>query len=71
MQQQQLDQAYSDFAAQRDYEQNMINWYNSILRGVPVSMNQSVYQTTPAPSMASQVAGLGLGGLATYNALKG
>jgi hypothetical protein len=70
MQQQQLDQAYSDFAAQRDYEQNMINWYNSILRGVPVSMNQSVYQTTPSPSMASQLAGAGIAGLGAYNALK-
>lgn len=68
MQQQQLDQAYSDFAAQRDYEQNMINWYNSILRGVPVSMNQSVYQTTPSPSMASQLGGLGLAGLGLYRA---
>jgi len=70
MQQQQLDQAYSDFAAQRDYEQNMINWYNSILRGVPVSMNQSVYQTTPSPSTASQLAGAGIAGLGAYNALK-
>lgn len=66
LQQQQYEQAYADFAAQRDYEQNMINWYNSILRGVPVSMNQSVY--TPAPSSASQIAGLGLAGLGAYNA---
>jgi len=68
--QQKLDQKYAEFAAQRDYEQNMINWYNSILRGVPVSMNQSVYQTTPAPSTASQIAGLGIAGLGAYNALK-
>jgi len=65
LQQQELDQAYSEFAAQRDYEQNMINWYNSILRGVPVEMNKSVY--TPAPSTASQLAGAGLAGLGAYN----
>jgi hypothetical protein len=69
LQQQELDQSYADFSAQRDYEQNMINWYNNILRGVPVSMNQSVY--TPAPSTASQVAGLGLAGLGAYRAGQG
>jgi hypothetical protein len=70
LQQQQLDQAYADFAAQRDYEMNMINWYNSIMRGVPVTANQSVYNTAPSPSMASQVAGMGLAGLGAYNAMK-
>ena len=65
LQQQQYEQAYADFASQRDYEQNMINWYNSILRGVPVEMNKSVY--TPAPSTGSQIAGLGLAGLGAYN----
>jgi len=69
LQQQQYEQAYADFAAQRDYEQNMINWYNSILRGVPVEMNKSVY--TPAPSSASQMAGLGLAGLGAYRAGRG
>ena len=70
LQQQQLDQAYSEFASQRDYEQNMINWYNAILRGTPISMNQAVYQTAPAPSTASQFLGAGLGGLGLYQGLK-
>jgi len=70
LQQQQLDQAYYEFASQRDYEQNMINWYNSILRGTPISMHQKVYQTEPAPSTASQLLGAGLGGLGLYQGLK-
>lgn len=56
-----LDQAYALFAQARDYEQNMINWQNSILRGTPVSMDQSVYQAAPAPSLASQLVGSGIG----------
>ena len=70
LQQQQLDTAYQDYAAQRDYELNMINWYNNILRGTPVSANTAVYQTTPAPSTASQLAGAGLAGLGLYNSMK-
>jgi hypothetical protein len=69
MQQQQYDQSYADFAAQRDYEQNMINWYNNILRGTPVEMNKTVY--APAPSAASQMAGLGLAGLGAYRSGQG
>ena len=71
LQQQQLDQAYQDYAAQRDYEQNMINWYNSILRGVPVNANTAVYNTTPSPSAASQMAGMGLGALGLYKGMQG
>lgn len=60
-QQTQLDQQYQQWASARDYDQNMINWQNQILRGTPISMDQTVYQTTPGPSYASQLAGIGTG----------
>lgn len=65
-QQTQLDTDYQQWAAARDYDQNMINWQNQILRGTPISMDQTVYQTTPGPSYAAQIAGLapGIAGLA-------
>ena len=63
LEQAQLDQAYADFAAQRDYEQNMINWYNSILRGTPVTPEQTVYSTAASPSLAAQLGGLGIAGV--------
>ena len=60
-----LDQAYQQWASARDYEQNMISWQNSVLRGTPVSADQALYQTNPAPSFASQLmaAGTGIAGL--------
>jgi hypothetical protein len=66
LEQQRLDQSYQQFAAQRDYEQNMINWYNAILRGTPISMDQTVYGTTPSPSMLSQLGGAGLAAYGMY-----
>lgn len=60
-----LDQSYQQWASARDYEQNMINWYNSIMRGTPVNTDQTLYQTNQAPSFASQLmaAGTGIAGL--------
>lgn len=68
--QRQLDQAYADFAAARDYEQNMINWYTSILYGQPISMDQAVYRQGATPSLASQLGGLGIAGLGVYGAMR-
>jgi hypothetical protein len=59
LEQQRLDQSYQQFASQRDYQQNMLNWYNSIMRGTPISMDQTVYNTAQSPSMLSQLGGAG------------
>lgn len=63
-----LDQSYQQFATARDYEQNMINWYNSVLRGTPIGVDQTVYNTPSQPSFASQLIGIGTGiaGLGMY-----
>lgn len=62
--QQQLDMAYNDFINQRDVERQNLQFLSSILRGVPISANQNVTQTTPT----NPLAGL-LGSFAGLNAL--
>lgn len=56
-----LNQTYQDFLNQSYYPYQALNWQSGILRGVPVTANQTVtgYQTPPSP--VSQIAGLGLG----------
>ena len=66
LEQQRLDQSYQQFASQRDYQQNMLNWYNSIMRGTPISMDQTVYNTAQSPSMLSQLGGAGLAAYGMY-----
>jgi hypothetical protein len=57
-----LDVAKNNFKDQQRYPFEMLNWYNSILRGLPMSQTGStMYQQTPSPSTLGQVANLGLG----------
>lgn len=63
-----LDLANEDFINQRDYDLSMLNFYNSIIRGMPVSANSNVVsyeQSNPY----SQYLGLGLGAAGLWNAL--
>lgn len=66
VQQQKLDTQYQDFMRQLQYPETQIGGISSILRGVPLS-DQTQQATTPPPSFASQLAGLGLSGLGLYN----
>lgn len=68
--QQRLDEAYQQFAEMRDYEKNMINWYTGILYGQPMQFDQVQSVQQPAPSLASQLGGLGLAGLGLYGATR-
>ena len=61
MDQSSLDLAYQDWVNQRDYQKNMINFYNAILHGVPVSPQSEVLEYQPPPSMGGQIVGGGLG----------
>lgn len=70
--QQNLDLAYQDFLTQRGYPQAQTNFLSNIVRG------QNVGGTTtasgpgqPQPSITSQIAGLGIGGLSLYKLLGG
>jgi hypothetical protein len=63
--QQGLSQAYQDFLTQRGYPQQQLSFMSDILRGVPLGQQTQVQYQAP-PSMASQIAGLGLAGYGAY-----
>jgi hypothetical protein len=63
--QQKLSQAYQDFLTQRGYPQQQLAFMSDILRGVPLGQQTQVQYQAP-PSLASQVAGLGMAGYGAY-----
>ena len=63
--QQGLDLDYQDFIKQRNYPYQQLAFQSDMLRGLPLSQSsQSMY--TAAPSMASQLGGLGTTALGIY-----
>jgi len=68
VQQQQLDTQYQDLMSKLNYPLTSIETMSNLARGVPLTQTgQSGSQTTPPPSFASQLAGMGLTGLSLYN----
>jgi hypothetical protein len=67
MAQKSLDQAYQDFVNARDYERQQLAFYNSLLRGIPVPVQQETIQYSPSAGIGTQLAGLGIAGLGAYN----
>ena len=65
--QQQRDLDYGDFLRQSDYPYTQYQRYANLLSGVPQAMNTTTTQTAPAPSLASQIMGTGLGAASIYN----
>ena len=55
--QQLYDLAYGDFATERDYPKQQLNFLMSMLGGIPKGMEETQYGTTPG--LTSQLAGLG------------
>lgn len=70
LEQQRLDTAYADFLRQRDYPMEQLNYFSSLLRGIPVQLGSTATTYAQPPSFASQVGGLGLAGLGLYNLAK-
>lgn len=68
IQQQQIDAQREDMLRRLNYPQESIGQMANLLRGVPVT-DQTTATATPAPSFASQLAGVGLTGLSLYNML--
>jgi hypothetical protein len=70
IQQQQMDAQRQMLMDQSQYGQTQVGQLSNLLRGVPM---QSATQTTttPPPSFASQLTGLGLTGIGLYNMLGG
>jgi hypothetical protein len=69
--QRELDQAYQDFVNARDYERQQLAFYNSLLRGIPVPVQQETIAYQPTAGLGTQIAGLGIAGLGAYNAMGG
>jgi len=65
--QQRMDMSYADFLRQRDYPQEQLGFYSSILRGLPIQMGSTQTAYAQPPSMLQQVGGLGLSALGLYN----
>ena len=68
MEQRRLDQAYQDFIAQREYPYRQLEFYNAMLRGLPVQANTTSTQYNAQPNIAQQVLGYGIPALALSKA---
>lgn len=64
-----LDTQYQTAMEERDWAKKQLEFYSNILQGNASALGSTQVQYTPAPSAASQVAGLGLAGLGLYKAL--
>jgi len=66
--QQQMDAQRQALMDQAQYGQTQVGQLSNLLRGVPLS-DTTQQTSTPPPSFASQLTGLGLTGLSLYNLL--
>lgn len=57
--QQGLDIAYQNFMDQKNYPYQQLSYFSNLLRGTPMGMNSTSQVYQAAPSLTSQVAGLG------------
>jgi hypothetical protein len=68
VQQSQLDAQYTDLMAKLNQPLTNVETMSNLARGTPLTQTAtSSTQTTPPPSFASQLAGMGLTGLSLYN----
>ena len=70
MQQKINDLKYQVFQEQKNYQKNQLEYLSAILRGNAGALGSTQVQYSPAPSIGSQIGGLGLAGLGLYQALK-
>jgi hypothetical protein len=70
--QQEIDNIkYQQFQEQQDYQRKLLEYQSNILRGNAGALGSTQVAYAPAPSLASQIGGLGLAGLGLYNVLGG
>ena len=69
LEQEQLNLAYQQFQEEQDYQRRLLEYQSNILRGNAAALGSTQVQYAPAPSLASQIGGLGLAGLGLYNIL--
>ena len=69
--QQEIDNlAYQEFMEAEDYKKKQLEYQSNILRGTAGALGSTQTQYAAAPSLASQITGMGVAGLGLYNALK-
>lgn len=69
--QQMRDLDYQDFLRESEYPYTQLQRYGNLLSGVPQATNTTSTTNAPAPSVASQLLGTGLGALGMYKTLAG
>ena len=68
--QQEIDNlAYQESREAEDYQRKLLEYQSNILRGTAGALGSTQTQYAPAPSLASQIGGMGLAGLGLYNML--
>ena len=60
---------YQQFQEKQNYQKAQLDYLSNILRGNAGALGQTQIAYAPAPSLASQLGGLGLAGLGLYKAL--
>jgi len=60
---------YQQFMDQQNYQKAQLDYLSQILRGNAAALGSTQVQYAPAPSLASQLGGVGLAGLGLYNIL--
>jgi len=69
LQQEINDLKYQQFQEERNYQKAQLDYLSQILRGNAAALGTTQVQYAPAPSLASQLGGVGLAGLGLYNIL--
>lgn len=67
--QKEADTAYQNAMARANFAKSQLQFYNDILRGNANALGATQVQYAPAPSMASQIGGLGIAGLSLANVM--
>jgi hypothetical protein len=60
---------YQQFQERQNYQKAQLDYLSNILRGNAAALGTTQVQYAPAPSLASQLGGVGLAGLGLYNIL--
>lgn len=69
--QQKLDMAYGDWQKETDDPYTRLQRYMGLMSGVPQNTTTTTTQSAPAPGLAQQLAGAGLGAYSTYKMFSG
>ena len=70
LQQQRYDTSYADFLRQQNFPMEQLSYLSNMIHGLPVTMGSTATAYAPPPSMASQLAGAGLGAASLYQMTK-